>query len=126
MARVIGLNKTKAGISRAEIIITNSFRTGLTDVADNILRAAKILTPVDKGILINTGHVSEGKINPKGNVVVEIIFGGGAAKDYAVRQHEDLTLRHKPGKSSKFLQKPAQEIAGGTHLEIIKREIRSK
>lgn len=36
---------------------------------------------------------------------------GGAAEDYAERQHEDLTFQHKDGQQAKYLEQPLDEDA---------------
>jgi len=42
---------------------------------------------------------------------------------YAVRQHEDLTLRHDPGRQAKYLEEPMQ-TERGTMLDLVATEIR--
>jgi hypothetical protein len=53
--------------------------------------------PVDKGILRSTGRV-EGPTGPAAKPLVELSFGGAAAK-YALVQHEVLTFHHKIGEA---------------------------
>lgn len=40
-----------------------------------------------------------------------IWYGDGEARSYALRQHEDLGLRHDAGRRSKYLERPLQEQA---------------
>jgi hypothetical protein len=42
---------------------------------------------------------------------------------YAVRQHEDLSYRHDPGRSAKYLEQPLNEERD-TMLDIIAAQIR--
>ena len=51
--------------------------------------------PVDMGVLRGSGTVQPPKI--RGGSGVEVVLGyGGAAKAYAVVQHENLSLNHPP------------------------------
>lgn len=102
---------------------------------EQTITEAKMLTPVDDGILINSGFVQlperEGD-----NVFVEIGFGGPAgtgnhggetnSKDvgYAIIQHEDLTFFHTVGQA-KYLEVPLNKRKVGYSERIAKR-IRAK
>jgi hypothetical protein len=70
--------------------------------------------PVDTGALrASIPLCSDVKATP--TVCVGFIGAGGIAGDYALRQHEDLTLHHEVGKS-KFIEDPvmrnAPKVAG--------------
>ena len=39
----------------------------------------------------------------------DVIVHYGAGADYAVYVHEDMNARHKPGKTAKYLERPARE-----------------
>ncbi len=96
---------------------------------------AKMLTPVDEGILINSGFVQLPERNGD-NVFVDIGFGGPAgtgnhggetnSKDvgYAIIQHEDLTFFHPVGQA-KFLEVPLNKRRTGYSERMAKR-IRAK
>lgn len=58
--------------------------------------------PVDTGTLRDSGQVD---MEIDGSTITVILGYGGAAKDYAVIQHEDLTLHHTHGQA-KFLETP--------------------
>lgn len=64
------------------------------------LTKAKGYTPVDTGKLRSSGRVEIGEY-------IEIIFGGGGV-DYAVKVHEDMSVRHKTGQA-KFLERAVKE-----------------
>lgn len=68
--------------------------------------------PVDLGVLRDAGHVELPEY-ADGGVRVALGFGG-AAQDYAVIQHEDLSLNHPNGGEAKFLEKPL--LAHSQHL----------
>lgn len=69
------------------------------------------LVPVDTGELRASGRLHEPEVRG-GSVSVELSYGGPGT-EYAERQHEDLSIRHAPGKSAKFLEVPFLETANG-------------
>lgn len=78
---------------------------GLYQEAEIVTGNAKEIVPVDTGALKGSGHVKKPTI--EGSVVsVEMGFGGPASA-YALRVHEDLSMRHAPGKQAKYLEEPA-------------------
>lgn len=54
--------------------------------------------PRDTGVLASTGRVTGPDTKGKGRGVVEITYGGAAAQ-YALRQHETLEYRHRLGEA---------------------------
>ncbi len=84
---------------------------------------AKPLTPVDKGPLRASGTVLPPEIS--GSRITVASGFGGAAKKYAVVQHEDLNLRHAVG-GPKFLERPflarktgmGRRLAGGVEKAL--------
>lgn len=64
---------------------------------------AQALTPVKTGVLKASAFVNE-PVAVEGAISVTVGFGG-AASAYAVRQHEDLSFRHRVGQA-KFLEQP--------------------
>ena len=70
-----------------------------------VMPEAKKQAPHDLGILEASGMVALPKISGT-TVTVEIGFGG-AASDYALRQHEELEWHHpQAGKKAKYLEDP--------------------
>ena len=84
---------------------------GLFLEANNIMADAKTRVPVDQGVLRASGYVAP-PVMERGSPVVELGFGGPAAS-YAVRQHEDTSLRHPDGGEAKFLEKAADQARPG-------------
>lgn len=76
-----------------------------------IMAKSKEIVPVDTGVLRSTGRVIP-PVQRGGETVVALGFGGPSAP-YAARQHEDLSLRHKPGQQAKYLEQPAVEAVPG-------------
>lgn len=66
--------------------------------------------PVDQGVLKNSAFVNEPQTDASG-VFVTVGYGG-AAKDYAVIQHENTTFTHTVG-SAKYLELPLLARASG-------------
>ena len=78
--------------------------------AEAIMTAAKDQTPVETGVLRDSGHVDLPVIEP-GSVTVTMGFGG-AAEDYALVQHERMDFKHKVG-NAKYLERPFLEKVNG-------------
>lgn len=73
-----------------------------------VLTESKIRTPVDYGILRDSGLVDQ-PVKAAGKVTVSIGFGGGAAH-YAIYVHEDLDAHHTVGQA-KFLESTLNDKA---------------
>jgi len=88
---------------------------GLRKGAEHLLAVADPLVPVEEGTLVRSGTASVDEA--KGQAAVS--YDG----PYAVRQHEELTWRHDPGKQAKYLEEPFH-TEGPVILEIIAAEER--
>lgn len=71
---------------------------GLRQALEHTLGVSRAQVPLDEGTLERSGRV----------VVDETALDGGITYDtvYAVRQHEELTWRHLPGRKAKYLEDP--------------------
>lgn len=75
--------------------------------AQGILSDSQPLVPVEFGTLKGSGHVTMPTVSIHG---VEVTIGyGGAARDYAIIQHERLDFQHPRGGQAKYLEQPALE-----------------
>lgn len=74
----------------------------MVDAADEVLTAAKVMTPELSEILERSERTSEPRVSAKG-VSVRIIAGEGT--DYAVIVHEKDAIHHDTG-SAHFLARP--------------------
>jgi len=95
---------------------------GLEEWAEYVLQQSSQLVPIEEGTLQNSGTVEVDRADLKAAVG----YGNGGARDYAVRQHEDLSLRHDSGRSGKYLERPAmQSRAVGEQIigDAIKRRL---
>lgn len=90
---------------------TKQIRANVKDAAIDILKNAgefildesNKIAPIDEGTLINSGGVSV----DENDLTVNIFYD----TPYAVRQHEDMALKHTNGRSAKFLERAARENA---------------
>lgn len=102
-----GMNDVKRKLQLANGRARTAVGAGLYGAANNVVTAAKRIVPVDTGTLKGSGYATFP--NSRGNnVIVELGFGG-AAKDYAVAQHERTDYRHPEGGEAKYLEKPMME-----------------
>lgn len=78
-------------------------RRGLRKGAEHVLGKAQQRAPIEEGVLHDSGRT----------VVDEATLTAGVVFDtpYARRQHEELTWRHKPGKTAKYVEGPLTEEA---------------
>ncbi|TDC81905.1 hypothetical protein E1193_13460 [Micromonospora sp. KC606] len=70
------------------------------------------IVPHEEGDLERSGQVT----SDESTGIVAVSYD----RPYAVRQHEDLTLRHDEGREAKYLEKPMNDVqVQGTMLAII-------
>ena len=72
-------------------------------------RNSQRMVPVDTGTLRRSGQIISPKV--QGDTVTVVLGYGGAASDYALKQHENLFYRHKEGQSAKYLEIPVAQQA---------------
>lgn len=113
----IGMDKLENLVSNETRISTDmALRTALMAETQIMFANSQRIVPVATGTLRRSGIImpprSEGK-----NIVVELGYGG-AASAYALRQHEDLTFRHKEGKAAKYLENPVKDRIPNLELRI--------
>lgn len=69
---------------------------GLQRALEHTLGKAKELVPLEEGTLERSGRVDVDGLN--GAISFDTV--------YAVRQHEELTWKHLPGRQAKYLEQP--------------------
>lgn len=89
--------------------------TGLKKATEFVLGESRKVVPLEEGTLERSGTASVDS--------AELVGAVSYDTPYAVKQHEDLTLRHAPGRTAKYLESPMLEHRG-TVQEIIAAEIR--
>lgn len=90
---------------------------GLSLGAEHVLGEARKTVPLEEGTLERSGATSTDPENLKAAVVFDT--------PYAVRQHEDMTFRHDPGRSAKYLE-TAMATETAAVREIIAATIRGE
>jgi hypothetical protein len=88
---------------------------GLELGLEHVLAKANELVPLEEGTLERSGTVSVDAANLNGTISYDT--------PYAVRQHEELTWRHAPGRQAKFLEQPVNTEAPVV-LDLIAAQIR--
>ncbi|WP_028183465.1 hypothetical protein [Salinispora arenicola] len=71
---------------------------GLLVAGEHLLQTSSGLVPHEEGDLERSGEVS----SDPGSGTVAVSYD----RPYAVKQHEDLTLRHDDGRQAKYLEGP--------------------
>lgn len=104
---VSGGGNIRRNLKEAEKKWIHSVATGAYLAAGNIMTRSKRLVPVDLGALKGSGYVTLPEVSGS-TIKVELGYGG-PAKDYAVKQHEDLTLNHPDGGQARYLAQAAEE-----------------
>ena len=95
---------------RVEAILADATLDGLRLAAEHLLQASSELVPHEEGDLERSGEVSVDESGPAAAVSYD--------RPYAVRQHEDQTLRHDNGRRAKYLEEP-MSTERDTMLRII-------
>jgi hypothetical protein len=103
----IGLDKLIDLFIRAGDKALPSLKQAMAEETQIMFRDSQRLVPVDTGTLRRSG-ILETPVERNNNI--EVIIGyGGAASAYALKQHEDLSYRHKEGQTAKYLENPVRE-----------------
>jgi len=71
---------------------------GLLLAAEHVLQQSQELVPLDESPLMQSGTAS---VDPPSLTAVV-----SYDTPYAVRQHEELSYRHAPGRTAKYLERP--------------------
>lgn len=83
--------------------------------AENILGVSNGLVPLETGTLMRSGRAVVNRSTGDASVVYDT--------PYAARQHEDLSLRHAPGRRAKYLESAIEDEAERSRA-IIARGVR--
>lgn len=90
---------------------------GVALAAEHVLGEAKKRVPIEEATLERSGAVSTDPENLRAAVTFDT--------PYAVRQHEDMGMKHDEGREAKYLEN-AMNAETGTVREIIARTIRGE
>jgi hypothetical protein len=87
----------KAGdFSRIELALKKGESKGLHKAAEFLLGESRKRVPLEEGTLSASGKASVDDVALRAAVSYDTV--------YAVRQHEELTWRHDPGRTAKYLE----------------------
>lgn len=114
--RVAGFEKFLGRLTQAKRVMKDAAFEELAHIADEVLVAAREITPMETGALRSTLSV-EPRVS--GNTYRLELKAGGPAQpglrgdevDYAIYVHEDLSKYHTPPTSAKFLERPYRAAA---------------
>jgi hypothetical protein len=88
---------------------------GLTVGAEHLLQVSRTVVPLEEGTLERSGEATVDEADRVAAVSYDT--------PYAVIQHEDLTFRHAPGRTAKYLETP-MHTERATILALIAAEAR--
>lgn len=102
--------RVNVDLSAALTRLADGAAKGLVLSTEHLLQVARTKVPHDEGTLERSGQADVDKASLTGAVSFDT--------PYAVRQHEDMTLRHEGGRQAKYLETTLAEEQG-TVLRII-------
>ena len=83
--------------------------------AEHLLEVSRQRVPIEEGTLERSGVVTV----DEGSVTAAVSYDS----PYAIRQHEDMSLRHDNGRTAKYLERPMHE-ENGAITAIIAAQVR--
>lgn len=98
-------------------VVEDAAADGLLAGARHILKVSDAQAPIEAGDLARSSKVSE----DRGILTVAMSYD----TEYAVRQHEQMSLNHDAGRTAKFLEK-AVNAEVGTAARMITEHIRAR
>ena len=108
---VTGLEAVIQRFQHRNQLLLQALGSALYQEGEAIMTAAKKIVPHDVGTLESSGYAQPPAY--EGNAVSVTIGFGGAAKDYALEQHENLDYQHDEGRQEKYLEEPAVAAHAG-------------
>jgi hypothetical protein len=117
VARSFSLN---LNIPRVTTEVHDAAAAGLKEAAEHILGVSNSRVPIEEGTLERSGAVEVDDSALEAQI--------GYDTPYAVRQHEELTWRHDPGRQAKYLESAMadeRETAQGLIAARIRRALRT-
>lgn len=120
--QLIGMDKLVDVLSQAGPKAVPALKQAMAEETQLMFRDSQRVVPVETGTLRRSGVLEQPK---ERNKDIEVIIGyGGAATAYALKQHEDLSLRHKEGKTAKYLENPVKARVPSFEKSIRQRIVR--
>lgn len=114
--KITGVKQVQRELGIRTPVMRQAMGRALYEEANAIFNRSQELVPVDLGNLKSSGLVHEPEF--AGNTVQVQITYGNTAVDYAILVHEDLTMRHDPPTSAKYLEIPMAEAVSGFNKRV--------
>lgn len=131
------LDGVVGNLRKASTRVRRGMNKGLMETAEKVFAKSQAIVPVGgpptsprdphPGALKESGVMVMDETDERG-AVITISYGqsGTIPEDYAWRQHQDLTYRHKPGQTAKYVERPIMEeitkvssrVIGGMREEL--------
>jgi hypothetical protein len=112
----VGMDKAQRFLNGAPVEVKRAVAGVLYREGERIMAESQTrYVPVDVGTLKGSGHVKRPDIG-RNKVSVELGYGG-AAKAYALIQHEAEHFKHKVG-GPKYLERPVNAAAGQVNTAV--------
>lgn len=93
---MFNMGQVGANLLAAKRRVDDAGRKGLYAAGEHVLGVSNRQAPIEEGDLIRSGGVSQ---DDAGQTAISY------DTPYAVRQHEDMSLKHDAGRNAKFLEK---------------------
>ncbi|AWN03198.1 hypothetical protein PBI_APPA_16 [Microbacterium phage Appa] len=97
MSSSIDASKVLANLKTAAVKVIDGVGEGLLVGGEHVLGVSNAQAPIEDGDLIRSGAVSQDGATKRTAISYDT--------EYAVRQHEDMSLKHDSGRNAKFLEK---------------------
>lgn len=106
--RLDGWDRLQRAFMATPDLTVQAVSLALTKVATRVFNESQMQVPFRRGTLSTTGFVSPVAMLGNGQMAITISYGGASAP-YAVKQHENLSYRHAPGRKALYLSDPFLE-----------------
>lgn len=97
MTSSLDASKVIARIKQATVGVIDAVGEGLLVGGEHVLGVSNAQAPIEDGDLIRSGAVSQDSATKRTAISYDT--------DYAVVQHEDMTMQHDAGRNAKFLER---------------------
>lgn len=104
---VSGLKNLKERLKALPVKHASGVERGLMLAALRLQQESQSVVPVKTGNLRSSYRTTK-----TGSGFDTVVEGGYYGVNYAVKVHEDLEMKHAPGKQAKFLEEPARRLRG--------------
>lgn len=120
--RTAGLDRLAARLTGLAASLPDAVAAELYRDMVVVMAESQRIVPYDEGDLHDSGEVDRPEVG--GGAVSVSLHYGSSTVDYALRQHEDLTLNHPNGGQAKFLETPLHAWTDDGPKDVAQRAIR--